>query len=491
MATQLDAIAAETGLGQTQTTTPDGLNLAEPADLLTQIADLRGSVSKIDDQLKQISTELNHGHTAAAEVKGQLGHWAEEDIQTLNRAKQDSSAAAKASVQAGVEIAKIDRQLETNVGRVSELKTERFANTSEQQRLQASIAERSDQVTRLRSTTAHLDQPIAQYLSNIGTLAQATEAIGSILSRRDEVHGALERAEIEYENTLDESPFTSPLDVNRAALRVGDIEELEAKWEQWSSKSLETTAIINELSRQNLPQEMPDLPALTTAETDANNHFENLSHSYSAIEAVINVGHQALTQAAAKLHDYAQKRERAQATYRLAEVCKGDNQQRASLETWVLATHLRDVVEQANVHFGPMSSNRYNLRVKQAGGVSRRKETGLDLEVEDAWTATNRSINSLSGGETFQASLSLALGLADVISNSASGVHLDALFVDEGFGSLDSDSLDHAIDVLDGLRDRGALVGVITHVEAIKDALTVGIQIERTAEGGSKLLQMV
>ncbi len=491
MAAQLKSVSDATSLTPSDIPDDADFGLPDPAAIIKRIDDLKARAKQVADQVVMVKTEISQSENVAAELRGKLGSWAEEDLSSLTQAQHESASAAEAAAKAGIEMVKIDDRLEAQSVQVAELKTERFENTSVQQRLQASVDERSEQVAKLRSSYAHLDIPVAKHVASTESLAHATEAISQILGQQDEISGALKRAEIEYEDALSASPFSSRPEVDRAALSPSEIEHHEAQWEQWNAKSLETAAIINELSRQSLPSQMPDLEALTIAESEANAEVDRLSNTHSTIEAIIAVGHQALSQAAEKLVDYAQERERAQATYRLAEVCKGTNQQRASLETWVLATHLRDVVEQANLHFGPMSSNRYRLQVTQASGVSRRTETGLDLEVEDAWTATNRSINSLSGGETFQASLSLALGLADVISGTASGVHLDALFVDEGFGSLDADSLDDAIDVLDGLRDRGALVGVITHVEAIKDALTVGIEIERTPEGGSKLLQMV
>jgi exonuclease SbcC len=155
------------------------------------------------------------------------------------------------------------------------------------------------------------------------------------------------------------------------------------------------------------------------------------------------------------------------------------------LEDWVLRTYLDEVVVAANAHLAEMSNGRYELEVDpdRARGPGR---AGLELAVLDAWTGQSRPTASLSGGETFLASLALALGLADVATGANAGLRLDALFVDEGFGSLDEDTLDLAIDVLDRLRRRGAMVGVITHVEAMKDALPVAIEVTpRGDRGGS------
>jgi exonuclease SbcC len=136
-----------------------------------------------------------------------------------------------------------------------------------------------------------------------------------------------------------------------------------------------------------------------------------------------------------------------------------------------------------------MTNDRYALRVKREVSDARTAH-GLELEVFDAETGQARSTSSLSGGEQFQASLALALGLADVVSQGGvgSGHRFEALFVDEGFGALDPDALDDAIETLQSLHATGRTIGVITHVEAMKERLHVGIQVERRPDGrGSRL----
>ena len=135
-----------------------------------------------------------------------------------------------------------------------------------------------------------------------------------------------------------------------------------------------------------------------------------------------------------------------------------------------------------------MSSGRYGIRRNDdEGGLGAK---GLDLRIDDAHTGRSRKPRSLSGGEQFQASLALALGLADVVSRagSARSHSPEALFIDEGFGSLDQNALDEAISTLHGLQEQGRMVGVITHVEAMKERLHPGIVVERRPDGrGSEL----
>ena len=154
------------------------------------------------------------------------------------------------------------------------------------------------------------------------------------------------------------------------------------------------------------------------------------------------------------------------------------------LRRWVLAIELDRVTSAANMHLQRMTSGRYRLQRRHAV-VDGRKAFGLEIEVFDTHTGRERSTSSMSGGEQFQASLALALGLADVVSHggSSSGKRFEALFVDEGFGSLDPVALQDAIDALHQLQATGRMVGAITHVEEMKRCLHVGIEVRRLADG--------
>jgi exonuclease SbcC len=129
-----------------------------------------------------------------------------------------------------------------------------------------------------------------------------------------------------------------------------------------------------------------------------------------------------------------------------------------------------------------MTGGRYRLLVDREPARHAGK-SGLGLRVSDAHTGDDRDVATLSGGETFQASLALALGVADTVAANAGGVELGALFVDEGFGSLDADALQLAMDELDELRAGGRLVGVISHVGALRERIGYGIEVTRTDKG--------
>ena len=177
---------------------------------------------------------------------------------------------------------------------------------------------------------------------------------------------------------------------------------------------------------------------------------------------------------------------------RLADTVAGraPNTRRMTLETFVLAAELEEIVAAANLRLDHMSSGRYRLQHSDAL-AARGAASGLGLEVVDAFTGRSRPPQSLSGGETFLTSLALALGLAEVVTARAGGIRLDTLFIDEGFGSLDDDTLDLAMRTLDELRQGGRTVGVISHVGAMKDQLPAQLHVVATPRGPSVVRQSV
>lgn len=167
---------------------------------------------------------------------------------------------------------------------------------------------------------------------------------------------------------------------------------------------------------------------------------------------------------------------------RLAEGKSGDNALRMSLSAYVLAARLEQVAASASERLLRMSSGRYRL-VHCAGVGSGRVRGGLELRVLDSWTGQERDPATLSGGEAFSASLALALGLADVVTAEAGGGLLETLFVDEGFGSLDEDTLDEVMSVLDDLRDGGRTVGLVSHVPDLGQRIPTQLRIDKGRQG--------
>ncbi|MGO4855925.1 AAA family ATPase [Arthrobacter sp. 2MCAF14] len=179
-------------------------------------------------------------------------------------------------------------------------------------------------------------------------------------------------------------------------------------------------------------------------------------------------------------------RERARVLNELAETARGagDNGYKMSLNSYVLAARLEQVAAAASERLIAMSDGRYTLQHTDAK-AARGAKSGLGLEVVDEWTGQRRDTATLSGGESFMASLALALGLADVVQQEAGGVDIETLFVDEGFGSLDEQSLEQVMDALEGLRDGGRVVGLVSHVAEMKQRISSQLQVIKNRNGST------
>ncbi len=275
------------------------------------------------------------------------------------------------------------------------------------------------------------------------------------------------------------------------ALDHATIEALAVAAAEHTRRSAAVDAQLAQLRVLGVADERPDAVAADHAATTLEHHAASLDRTRTLAEQRHADLVRAVADARSIAVDSADLRRRFQVVSTVREVCNGTAGRRIGLETWVLAAELDRVTASATEHLQRMSNGRYALvRTPEAERGGQR--TGLEIAVFDAHTGQSRPPVSLSGGERFQASLALALGLADVVSQggTGSGRVFEALFVDEGFGSLDPEALDDAIEALGHLQASGRMVGAITHVEAMKAQVPTGIEVRRRpAGGGSTIVQ--
>src|SRR5690606_12775476 len=164
---------------------------------------------------------------------------------------------------------------------------------------------------------------------------------------------------------------------------------------------------------------------------------------------------------------------------------KGDNPLKLSFERYILIDYLEQILVMANLRLSKLSNGQFELR-RSDRLETHGKQSGLGLDVYDAYTGQVRDVKTLSGGEKFNAALCLALGMTDVIQSHQGGVSIEMMFIDEGFGSLDEESLQKAIQTLVDLQRAGRMIGVISHVQELKNALPACLEVNKTADGYSK-----
>ena len=300
-------------------------------------------------------------------------------------------------------------------------------------------------------------------------------------------------------------PFPSQSELNTELQRLN--QQKEALQQSW-------TQAQNQLNhwREQQAAEQSAIAALsqTLAEIEAKNAANNTDNPLSAeqlrtaaaelnsqrelvsTQAAALAGRLTLNQKAAQTLQQ-QQQERRQAAQRLSwlkalsDTANGQSpgKERLYFESYIQRVYFDEVIALANLRFENMSGGQYELK-RAEGGSDRRSRTGLELDVIDHYNGTERSVKTLSGGESFKAALALALGLADVIQANAGGIELDSMFVDEGFGSLDDKSLQQAVRTLAELSEGKRLVGIISHVGELKERIEKQIVVSKDKIAGSR-----
>jgi len=318
---------------------------------------------------------------------------------------------------------------------------------------------------------------------------QVLEQLSAVTAKHDDLtqqqHENSEQtlaAEKELSQQLDEREFKSLDEYKDAIMPDQRYQQTEQEIQLFQQQRAKISSLLEELDATLGKQQQPDLD---TAKQQLQHHEQqyqqtnevwlNTRDRLRELETLLNHVNNSKKQAEALHKQYA-----VQGT--LADVANGQNAQRLSLHRFVLSVLLDDVLTVASQRLEKMTHGRYQLS-RESQVADARSAGGLTILVEDAYTGQQRSTKTLSGGEGFMAALALALGLSDVVQSYAGGIKLDTLFVDEGFGSLDEEALDMAIDTLAELRASGRTIGIISHVRELKDRLHDRIDVIRERNG--------
>jgi exonuclease SbcC len=360
-------------------------------------------------------------------------------------------------------------------------------NRARDENLAAERARLAAELDEARGDDPTLEERIARLTREAGALGEAAEAARDRGRAEEELAAARAKARQEAE----EQGFGTPDEVLEAALPDEEQGALRDRLRQWDVEEAQVRALLKDPELIAAAAEpAPDLPALRAAVRAAEDaHTEAVSAADRAryrCERLAELrgrlaGAVAAWRPAAERHEVAE---------RLAGLASGKhpaNRHAMSLSAYVLAARLEQVVAAANERLSRMSGGRYALAhtTDRTAGDRAKGAGGLGLRVADAWTGLTRDPATLSGGESFITSLALALGLADVVTAEAGGTEIGTLFVDEGFGTLDEETLDEVMDVLDGLRDGGRAVGIVSHVAELRARIPAQLRVTKDRTGST------
>ncbi|MFC9417612.1 AAA family ATPase [Bacillus mobilis] len=290
---------------------------------------------------------------------------------------------------------------------------------------------------------------------------------------------------VRFMKELEQSGFTDQSTYKEAKLNDAEMEILQKEIQSYYS-SLEVLAKqIEELRAELKDKEYMDITALGEHIKDLEINLdiikEKRQRAQNAVTYISDL-HENIRRIDEQIHE---EEKAFQELVDLYEVMKGDNESRISFERYILIEYLEQIVQIANERLRKLSNGQFYL--KRSERVEKRnRQSGLGLDVYDAYTGQTRDVKTLSGGEKFNASLCLALGMADVIQSYEGGISIETMFIDEGFGSLDEESLTKAVDALIDLQKSGRFIGVISHVQELKNAMPAVLEVTKQKDGCSQ-----
>ena len=310
----------------------------------------------------------------------------------------------------------------------------------------------------------------------------ATESKQAASSRLQETQDKATQVQGDFDGQLAQSNFDTEAQIQQYSLTIEQLQQYKQDIEVHNERVQQNAILIKQLKDKLNSAESPNIVALEQALSESMEAYQKVEQEWQVISGNLSQ----LESTVKSIAEIDQESEALEQEYSvvgtLSDVANGQTGDKISLQRFVLSVLLDDVLLAAGERLQIMSKGRYLLMRKQVRAKGN-KASGLELEVEDSYTSKTRAVSTLSGGESFMAALSMALGLSDVVQAYAGGIKLDTLFIDEGFGSLDQESLDLAVRTLVDLQSSGRMVGVISHVSELKEQIGIRLDVLKGVSG--------
>ncbi|GAA3501499.1 SMC family ATPase [Streptomyces prasinosporus] len=424
---------------------------------------------------------------ALAAARAEAGDTSTERLADMVREVEERYAEARAAASvlhsAREELRRAEHEHELRVAAQREATVRAAARVGHRDRLDREKAALEEELDRARGAAASVAARAGQLERSVTRLTDAADAARAA----EDAAQRLKDADARLADAAFRAGFDTPQAAADALLDDAAHRELQRRLDAWQQEEAAVRAVLAEPETAAAAQQPPAglAAAQRTAEDAARRVREAASARDAAARRCAELDRLS-ARAAASVRRLGPLREEHDRVARMAGLAAGtsaDNERRMRLESYVLAARLEQVAAAATARLHRMSSGRYTL--VHSDDRTGRGRSGLGLHVVDAWTGRERDTATLSGGETFFASLALALGLADVVTDEAGGVRLDTLFIDEGFGSLDDQTLDEVLDVLDSLRERDRSVGIVSHVADLRRRIHAQLEVVKGRSGSA------
>ena len=444
--------------GSTEHPHPAAKSLSAPTE--AQLKQAKKASEEADKATREKSEECASARAKVEEQKGVI----EGELKALemNCAVEDATARIESSL----------KDVEKELRELTEAIRKEDKRVARRIELDEAIPETEKQLTEENASIEKLSKELVSADTKIRAEKKQAEENRKALRFAGKAEAEAEKASIESEIEKRKSAMEQAEERYREAeRRVKDLES-EIKGLQ---EARDAFGII------------PDRDALLKKQEELTEAISEIGEQEKQLHTRIHTNGSILAELRKGSEGIQRKEEEYIAIKALADTANGtvEGKEKVMLETYIQMTYFDRILARANTRFMVMSGGQYELK-RMESAEDKRKKSGLDLNVIDHYNGTERSVKTLSGGESFKASLAMALGLSEEIQSSAGGVKLDTMFVDEGFGSLDDESLEQAMRALSGLAEGNRLVGIISHVAELKTRIDKQIVVTKEPSGGSK-----
>ena len=398
----------------------------------------------------------------------------------LERADGERRRAEARVHAAAAEAAKRQAELESAKGRLEALG---FTGGESAQELEGECARTRAEIQRREAAAKRAR---AESEAALAALSRAKAALENAEKRRADIEAALEAQQAEFAAGLSALGFAGAEEYERAKMPARDMDALDAQIRARRERLRSLTDRLEALTEKLTGAERAELEALEATAAAAQRASRAAGEAAAAMKSAAAADEEAIT----RIRELSARRAEAQRRWAVVkevyDTVSGQVSRRVkiSFETYVQQYYFKQVIAAANKRLTVLTDGMFVLRVKEEAR-NMRSQAGLDLDVLDRSTGLWRDVSTLSGGESFMASLALALGLADTVQSRSGGVRLDAMFIDEGFGTLDENSLRQAMELLTRLAGGRRLVGVISHMAELKERIDKKVVVTKTAAGSA------
>lgn len=400
---------------------------------LTKISEEKEELIKLEREENSLKETLIHQETEVSSLNNQLI-----EVETINQ--------------------NILKQLPSEWKLLDEMLEEQTRLMSETTKWHEEVRSTENALTNLKLELATLETTITNDLKELEVNKQK-----QILSEQ-------KINEFLIENKLSEKILENLLS------DLPQLESLEEAIKTYENKRHVLLSRQEELTKLIKNQEEPVIEPLLVEQERLMSELEEVRNKTNILELMMKKNQEIVVKVKREIESKKEAQARLLELTELADILSGDGPSKLSMERFVLQMYLKKILQRGNEKLVTLTNGRYRFEIKEEQGSSK-KATGLEINIYDDNVGAIRSVNTLSGGESFIAALSLALSLAEIIQEEAGGIKIDAMFIDEGFGSLDEDALEMAIRALENIKGEGRIIGIISHVRELKERIPQQLQI--------------